>query len=327
MRAVVHYEYGPPEVLRLEEIEKPVPEADQVLIKVHAAGVNPLDWHYMRGVPRVVRMDWGRDKPKDIRLGEDVAGVIEAVGSHVTQFKPGDQVFGTARGSFGEYVRASADKIALKPPGLSFEQAAAVPVSAVTALQALRDKGRIQAGQKVLINGASGGVGTFAVQIAKSFGAQVTGVCSTRNLEMVRSLGAVHVIDYTQENFTRSAERYDVILDMVGNHPLSKIRRVMSRKGVYVLIGAGGPDDSLFGPLGKALKAFTLSPFVSQKLMMLIANVTQADLNTLAQLLAAKQVTAVIDRTYTLSETAEAIRYVELGHARGKVVISVANDD
>jgi len=328
MKAIVYRDYGSPDVLRLQEIEKLLPNDNQVLIKVRAASANPLDWHYMRGTPYIVRIDAGLLKPKDERLGVDVAGQVEAVGRNVTQFKPGDEVFGTGGGSFAEYVLASESKVVLKPANLTFEQAAAVPVAALTALQGLRDKGRIQPGQKVLINGASGGVGTFAVQIAKAFGADVTGVCSTRNVAMVRALGADHVIDYTKEDFTQGAQRYDLILDNVGNHSLLAFRRVMSPKGTYVLIGGGGPNDGRWiGPMAGPIKALLLSPFVSQEFGMLLASVNRADLVVLSELMATKKVIPVIDRAYALSEVPAAIRYLEEGHARGKVVITVENDN
>jgi len=324
MKAIVYHDYGSADVLRLGEIEKNLPNDNQVLVKVRAAAANPLDWHYMRGTPYIVRMDSGLFKPKVGRLGVDMAGVVEAVGRNVTRFKPGDEVFGTGGGAFAEYVLASESKVVLKPANLTFEQAAAVPVAALTALQGLRDKGRIQPGQKVLINGASGGVGTFAVQIARSFGADVTGVCSTRNVDMVRALGADHVIDYTREDFTLGAQRYDLILDNVGNHSLLAFRRVMNPKANYVLIGGGGPDDGRWiGPMAGPVKALMLSPFVSQEFGMLLASINQADLAILTELMEAKKVTPVIDRTYTLSEVPAAIRYLEEGHARGKVVITV----
>ena len=244
MKAIVYCDYGSPDVLKLEEIAKPVPTDDQVLVKVRATSVNPLDWHFMEGTPYVMRLEAGLRKPKDMRLGVDYAGTVEAVGRNVTQFKPGDEVFGGRNGAFAEYVCVRADRaIALKPANITFEQAAGVPIAAVTALQGLRDKGQIKPGQKVLINGASGGVGTFAVQIAKSFGADVTGVCSTKNLDMVRSLGADHVIDYTKQDFTKSGQRYDLILDNVGTQPLLGFRRVLEPKGICVLIGGGGPND------------------------------------------------------------------------------------
>jgi NADPH:quinone reductase-like Zn-dependent oxidoreductase len=328
MKAIVHHDYGSSDVLRFEETEKPLPNDNQVLIKVRAAAANPLDWHYMRGTPYIMRiMGLGLRKPKDPRFGADVAGQIESVGRNVTEFKPGDEVFGTSGGAFAEYAPASKDRVVLKPADLTFEQAAAVPVAALTALQALRDEGRIRPGQRVLINGASGGVGTFAVQIAKSFGADVTGVCSTRNVAMVRSLGADHVIDYTKEDFTQGAKAYDLILDNVGNLSLLAARRVMSPKGIFVMVGGGGPHDGRWiGPLAGPIKAFMLSPFVSQKFVMVMASINKHDLIVLNELMETKKVTPVIDRTYPLSEVPAAIRYLEEGHARGKVVITVEND-
>jgi NADPH:quinone reductase-like Zn-dependent oxidoreductase len=325
MKAIVYRCYGPPDVLKLEAIEKPAPEDAQVLVKVHAAAVNPLDWHYMRGKPYIMRMESGIGAPKNPRLGVDFAGTVEAVGKDVKRFKPGDEVFGGKFGAFGEYVRVAEDgAMALKPANLTFEQAGSVGIAAVTALQALRDQGKVQPGQKVLINGASGGVGTFAVQIAKSFGADVTGVSSTRNVELVRSIGADHVIDYTREDFTKSGQHYDVILDNVGNRSLLDIRRVLNPKGKYILIGGGGPDAGPWiGVFVGPIKALLLSWFVSQDMGMFMADMNKEDLATLSDLMQAGKVTPVIDRQYKLSETADAMRYLEEGHARGKVVIDV----
>jgi len=325
MKAVVYCDYGTADVLRIEDIEKPVPGDDQLLVNVHAAAVNPLEWHYMRGTPYIMRIDTGLRKPKDTRLGVDYSGTVEAVGQNVTRFKPGDEVFGGRTGALAEYVTAAADRaVVLKPANLTFEQAAAVPIAAITALQGLRDKGKVQPGHKVLINGASGGVGTFAVQIAKSLGAHVTGVCSTRNLEMVRSIGADEVIDYTRENFTEGERRYDVILDLVGNHPLSAYRRVLEPDGIHVLVGGGGPDaGNWIGPLWGPLKALVSSPFVDHEHVTLLAELNKEDLTVLADLMQAGKVTPVIDRRYPLSATAEAIRYLETGRARGKVVITL----
>jgi NADPH:quinone reductase-like Zn-dependent oxidoreductase len=325
MKAIVYCDYGLPN-LKLEEVEKPVPHDDQILVKVRAASVNPYDWHFVEGTPKIMRvMGVGLRKPKDTRLGVDFAGTVEAVGKNVTQFKPGDDVFGGKGGAFAEYVCRSAEgAVALKPANLTFEEAASVNIAGITALQALRDKGKVQPGQKVLINGASGGVGTFAVQIAKSFGADVTGVCSTRNVDLVRSLGADQVIDYTKEDFTKGAQRYDVILDNVANHSLLECRRVLKPNGIYVLIGGGGPNEQgLIGPLANPVKAMLLSPFVSQKMGMMMAEPRQKDLTILGDLMQAGKVKPVIDRTYKLSEVPEAIRYLEEGHARGKVVITV----
>ena len=325
MKAIVYCDYGLSN-LRLEDVEKPTPNDDQVLVKVRAASVNPYDWHFVEGTPKIMRMmGVGLRKPKDTRLGVDFAGTVEAVGKNVTQFKPGDDVFGGRGGAFAEYVCPRANRaVALKPANLTFEQAASVNIAGITALQALRDKGNVQPGQKVLINGASGGVGTFAVQIAKSFGADVTGVCSTRNVDMVRSLGADHVIDYTKEDFAKGPERYDVILDNVPNHSLSECRRILNPKGKYVMIGGGGPnDDRWIGPFGRVINTMVLSPFVSQKMGMMMADTSQKDLTILADLMQTGKVKPVIDRTYKLSEVPAAIAYVEEGHARGKVIITV----
>ncbi len=324
MKAIVYCDYGTADVLKLEDIEKPTPADDEILVRVRAAAINPLDWHTMRGTPYIMRIGSGLRKPKVTRLGVDYAGTVEAVGRNVTQFKPGDDVFGGRTGALAEYVSARADRaVVLKPANLTFEQAASVPIAAITALQGLRDKGKIQPGQKVLINGASGGVGTFAVQIAKTFGAHVTGVCSTRNLEMVRSLGADQVIDYTREDYTRSDQRYDVILDNVGNRALLDNRRILNPDGKYVLIGGGGPDDGRWiGPFVKPIGALVLSPFVSQDMGMMLADLNKSDLTFLGDLMQEGKVTPVIDRRYRLSEAPEAIRYLEEGRARGKVVIT-----
>jgi NADPH:quinone reductase-like Zn-dependent oxidoreductase len=326
MKAIVRCDYGQAN-LKLEDVEKPVPDDDQILVKVHAVSVNPYDWHFVEGTPYVMRaFGVGLRKPKEIRLGVDFAGTVEGVGKNVTQFKPGDEVFGGRDGAFAEYVcRRAVGAIAPKPAGLTFEQAASINIAGITALQGVRDKGQVQAGQKVLINGASGGVGTFAVQIAKSFGAEVTGVCSTRNLEMVRSLGADHVIDYTKEDFTKGDQRYDVILDNVGNHSLSEYRRLLTPNGIYVLIGGGGANEQGFlGGLAKALDAAVYSKLVKQKMGMMMADPSTKDLTLLADMMQSGKIKPVIDRTYkSLSEIPEAIRYVEEGHARGKVVITV----
>src|SRR6266481_3411185 len=325
MKAIVYSDYGLSN-LKLENIEKPVPNDDQILVKVRAASINPYDWHFVEGTPYIMRMmGVGLRKPKDIQLGVDFAGTVEAVGKNVTQFKPGDEVFGGRGGAFAEYVcRRAEGAVALKPANLTFEQAASVNIAGITALQALRDKGKIQPGQKVLINGASGGVGTFAVQIAKSFGADVTGVCSTRNLDMVRSLGADHVIDYTKEDFAKGSERYDVILDNVPNHSLSECRRILTPNGKYVMIGGGGPNDSRWvGPFGRVIKTMVLSPFTSQKMGMMMADANGKDLTILADMMQSGKLKPVIDRTYKLSEVPAAIAYLEEGHARGKVVITV----
>src|SRR5881398_290240 len=325
MKAIVYCDYGLAN-LKLEEVEKPVPNDDQILVRVRAASVNPLDWHFIEGTPKIMRaMGVGLRKPKDTRLGVDFAGTVEAVGKNVTQFKPGDEVFGGRDGAFAEYICPRADRaITLKPANITFEQAASVNIAGITALQALRDKGKVEPGQKVLINGASGGVGTFAVQIAKSLGADVTGVCSTRNIDLVRSLGADHVIDYTKEDFTKSAERYDVMLDNVGNRTLSECKSVLTPKGKYVLIGGGGASDQGFlGGLGKALWAMVFSKFVNQQMGMMMADTNHNDLTILAEMMQSGKLKPVIDRTYKLDQVPDAIRYVEQGHARGKVVITV----
>jgi NADPH:quinone reductase-like Zn-dependent oxidoreductase len=322
MKAIVYCDYGSPDVLRLEAIAKPVPKDDEVLIRVRAASVNPLDWHFMRGTPYIGRvMGMGLRKPKDVRLGVDAAGRVEAVGRNVTRFKPGDEVFGAAHGAFAEYACASEKRVVVKPPNLTFEQAASIPIAGVTALQGLRDRGKVQPGQRVLINGASGGVGTFAVQIARSMGADVTGVCSTRNVAMVRSLGADRVIDYTKEDFTRAGERYDVILDNVGNHPLSACRRALTPKGRYVMVS--GPKGRWVAPLDRALAAKVYSWFVRQDVGMFMARMDKDDLGILGDLVQSGKLTPAIDRTYMLSEASEAIRYLETGHARAKVIIVV----
>ncbi len=321
MKAAVYSRYGPPDVVQITDVEKPVPKDNEVLIEVRAASVNPLDYHLMKGKPYIARILFGLRKPNITRLGIDVAGQVEAIGRNVTQFKPGDEVFGTCKGAFAEYACAIEDKLALKPANISFEDAAAVPVAAFTALQGLRDKGQIQPGQKVLINGAAGGVGTFAVQIAKSFGAEVTGVCSTRNVDMVRSLGADQVIDYTQEDFTKSGQRYDLIFDLVANHSVLACRRVLNPKGIYIM--AGALSGRLIGFLAFPIKALVLSRFVSQKFVVFIARSSKEDLTIMSELMKAGKVTPVIDRRYSLSEVPEAMRYLEKGHARGKVVITL----
>jgi NADPH:quinone reductase-like Zn-dependent oxidoreductase len=319
MKAIVYHRYGSPDVLECAEIEKPAPGDDEVLIKIRAAAVNPLDWASMRGTPFLVRLMAGLRKPKIPRLGVDVAGQVEAVGRNVTQLKPGDEVFGSCRGAFAEYGCAPESAVVTKPRNMTFEQAAAVPVAGYTGLQALRDKGHIQAGHKVLINGASGGVGTFAVQIAKSFGAEVTGVCSTRNLDLVRSIGADRVIDYTQEDFTQSGQRYDLLLDCIANHSLSACRRVLNPRGIYILVG--GRDSRWIDPLPRLIKTLVLSRFVSQSLVLCMARRSKEDLALLRDLMEAGKITPVIDRSYRLSEAPQAVGYLGEGHARGKVVI------
>jgi NADPH:quinone reductase-like Zn-dependent oxidoreductase len=328
MKAIVYSNYGSPDVLKCEDIEKPAPAGNEVLIKVRAASLNPLDWHFMRGTPYFLRLMAGLIRPKSRRLGVDVSGQIEALGKDVTQFKPGDEVFGTCREAFAEYACASESALIRKPQSVTFEQAASAPIAALSALQSLRlggwsDKGQAQPRQRVLINGAAGGVGTFAVQIAKHFGADVTGVCSTRNVGMVRSIGADRVIDYTQEDFTKGAQRYDTFLDCVGNRSLLACQRILSPKGTYVTI-AGDAGRWMIGPLARAIAALVLSKFGSRRLVPLfLAKSNQPDLTIISGLMKAGTVTPVIDKRYQLDEVPEAIRYLEQGHARGKVVITV----
>jgi NADPH:quinone reductase-like Zn-dependent oxidoreductase len=322
MKAIVCTEYGSPDVLNLEEVRDPTPEEDEVLVKVHAASVNAADWHILRADPFLVRLAMGLLKPKHEILGADIAGRVEAVGANATRFQPGDEVFGDLSGcgfgGFAEYVCASEDALALKPANMSFEEAAAAPLAAAASLQGLRGKGQVQPGQKVLVNGASGGVGTFAVQIAKSFGAEVTGVCSTDKLDMARSIGADHVIDYTQQDFTKNGQRYDLILAANGYHSISGYKRALSPNGIYVMLG---------GSTAQMYQAMLLGPLVSmagsKKMGNLLAKPNQTDLVFLKDLLEAGKVKPVIDRSYPLSEVPEAIRYLEEGHARGKVVITV----
>jgi NADPH:quinone reductase-like Zn-dependent oxidoreductase len=322
MRAIVHDTYGSPSVLQLQEIDKPAVRDDDVLVRVHAASVNPADWHFLTGTPYVMRIATGLSKPKTRILGLDMAGHVEAVGGNVTRFRPGDEVFGAHGGAYAEYVRVPEDAIALKPANLTFEQAAAVPVAGVTALQGLRDKGRLQAGQSVLIIGASGGVGTFAVQIAKSLGADVTGVCSTRNVERVGSLGADRVIDYTKEDWTRGGRRYDLIFQLAGNNSLSDCRRTLTSKGTLVLCN-GDPGGPFFGPMIGITGALAASAFGSQKTVMWIAKVSGKDLADLKELIEAGKVTPVIDKRYALADAPEALRYQGEGHGQGKSVITV----
>jgi NADPH:quinone reductase-like Zn-dependent oxidoreductase len=323
VKAIVYDRYGPPDVLHYEELDKPLPADDQILIKVHASSVNPYDWHFIRGTPSFIRLFAGIRAPKSRRLGVDVAGEVEAAGLNVTNFKPGDAVFGTAKGAFAEYVCASDSTLALKPESITWEQAASVPIAGLTALQGLRDKAKILTGQHVLINGASGGVGTFAVQIAKSFEAHVTAVCSTRNIDLVQSIGADEVIDYTRENFLIRGQRYDVFFDLVGNHPLPACLRVLQPNGIYIGCGGGGPDRGSMELLGSMLYPLLLGPFTQKKMPGLLAKVNTADLTFLANLMQSGKVTPVLDRTYALKETADAIRYLEQCHARGKVAITV----
>jgi NADPH:quinone reductase-like Zn-dependent oxidoreductase len=326
MKAIAQDRYGAPDALELREVDTPVVVDGDVLIRVQAASANPYDLHFMRGLPYMVRVaasgaGFGFRGPRLAVRGRDLAGVVEAVGGRVTQFQPGDEVFGVGRGTFAGYACASESELAPKPANLTFVQAAAMPIAGVTALRAIRDHGRIHPGQTVLINGAAGGVGTFAVQIANAFGADVTGVCSTRNVEMVRSIGADHVIDYTAEDFTRGSKRYDLILDLVGNHSVSACRRAVAPNGMLLL--SHGGRSNWFGPMGQILRAMVTSRFTSQELLAFTAHVTSEDLVALKELAEGGKVTPVIDRTYPLSESPAAIAYLEGGHARGKVVLAV----
>jgi NADPH:quinone reductase-like Zn-dependent oxidoreductase len=321
MQAFVHRCYGGSESLSFEAVAKPVPADDQVLVKVHAASVNPYDWHMMTGKPYVMRLATGLGKPENTRAGADFAGTVESVGRDVTHFKPGDEVFGDANGSFAEYLTVRERSMAHKPAELSFEQAAAMPIAAITALQALRDQGHVTPGQKVLINGASGGVGTYAIQIAKALGAEVTAVCSTKNLELVRSLGADHVIDYTQEDLTRSAQRYHVILDNVSNHSFHALRRVLEPKGIVVLVG--GPKGPWIDPFLPLIKGAVIKPFVDEQFTFFIARITREDLDYLAGLAREGKMRSAIGREYPLREVPAALDFVGTRHASGKVVIRV----
>ena len=324
MKAIVHCEYGSPDVLELKDVETPVPNDNQLLVRVRAVAVNPLDLTITG--PLALRPISGLRKPKETRVGVDYSGTVEAVGKNVTNFKPGDEVFGGKTGSFAEHICVLADRaVVAKPSNVTFEQAAAVPVAAITALQGLRDKGHIQPGQKVLVNGASGGVGTFAVQIAKSFGAEVTGVCSTRNVDLVRSIGADHVIDYTKEDFTNGTEHYDLIFDLVCNHSFAERRRVLTPQGICVMAGIGGAGwhDGILGKIVGELYAIARSRFIGQKFVAYISSFNQKDMMTLAELLQSGKIKPVIDRTYKLSEVSKALWYLQEGHARGKVALSV----
>lgn len=327
MKAIVYHTYGTPDVMKLEEVPKPVPGDDEILVKIHAASVNAADWHLLTADIFLVRFYSGLLKPKNLILGADIAGRVEAVGKNVTQYKPGDEVFGdvfatSGGGGFAEYVAAPESALALKPTNLTFEEAAAVPLAAVTALQGLRDQGRLQPGQKVVINGASGGVGTFAVQIAKALGAEVTGVCSTGKMEMVRALGADHVIDYTKEDFTQNGQQYDLIVAANGYHPISAYERALRPKGIYVMIGASKQ--------AQFFEALLLGPWKSmtgdKKMGALSAKTTQSDLNFIKELIEAGKVVPVIDRRYLLHETPEAMRYLGQGHAKGKIVITMGHN-
>ncbi|MHA5052523.1 NAD(P)-dependent alcohol dehydrogenase [Streptomyces sp. SD15] len=325
MKAIAQDRYGSPDVLELRDVDTPVPADGEVLVRVHAVSVNAYDWHFMRGHPYLARLSFGARRPKTPIRGRDFAGRVEAVGENVKRLRPGDEVFGEADGAFAEYVSASQDAVDTKPANLSFEQAAALPLAGNTALLGLRDLGRVREGQRVLVNGASGGVGTFAVQMAKAYGADVTGVCSTRNVELVESLGADRVIDYTQEDFTRDGQRYDVVFDLVANRSLTDLRRALTPTGTLLLSGGGVSDGgSLLGPVGLTLKGQALSRFVGQRLLSFFAQPSAEKLTALRELVESGQVTPVIDRTYgSLGETPEAIRYLEVEHARAKVVVTV----
>jgi len=321
MKAIVYTKYGSPDVLQLRDVEKPTPKDDEVLIQIHAASVNAYDWYFLTADIFLIRfMGGGLLKPKDTRLGADVAGRIETVGRDVKQFQPGDEIFGIVKGGFAEYACTSESSLALKPINTSFDEAAAIPMAAITALQGLRDEGHIQAGQKVLINGASGGVGTFAVQIAKSFGAEVTAVCSTRNLEQARSIGADHVVDYTKENFTKNGQQYDLVFAANGYHSLSAYKRTLTPKGIYVM--AGGTMAQIFQSM---LMGSIMSETHGRKMRGVSAKRSQNDLVFMKELFEAGKVKSVIDRRYPLSEAAEALRYLGEGHARGKIVITMKN--
>ncbi len=327
MKAIVYHRYGSAEVLKLEDIPKPIPKDDHVLIRVRAAALNPIDWRMLQGVPFIFRMMMKMKLPSDARpvgIGRDVAGIVEAIGKDVTQFKVGDQVFGNCDAAVAEYACAKASALVAKPAAIAFEQAASIPVAGLTALQGLRDKGKLQSGQKALVNGAAGGVGTFAVQVAKWLGAEVTGVCSGANVEMVSSIGADKVIDYTKADFTKGSERYDVMLDCVSSKSLSMCRSVMTPEGRYVLVG-GGHDAGVMTFSLYALKTVAQSSFSKQKAAMFIAKSNQRDLALLGEMIATGKMTPVIDRICKLDETPEALAYLERGHARGKVLIAIGD--
>jgi NADPH:quinone reductase-like Zn-dependent oxidoreductase len=324
MKAIVQQRFGPPETLRLADIDPPEVGADDVLVRIHAASLNPADWHIARGDPKVARlMGIGLTKPKIPVVGTDAAGVVETVGADVQGLQPGDEVFGFVRGAFAEFACAAENKVAPKPASLTFEQAAALPIAATTALRGIRDVGAVKSGQRVLVNGAGGGVGSFAVQVAVAMGADVTGVCSTHNVELVRSLGAAHVIDYTNADFTDGEIEYDVILDNVSNLPLTRLRGVLTKKGTLVLNGGGTPGH-VFGPIGTLLKAIVVNLFVSQRLRPLPSKTDRQELLDVTRLVEDGKLTPVVDRTYPLADIAEGLRYVEQGHARGKAVVTIA---
>jgi NADPH:quinone reductase-like Zn-dependent oxidoreductase len=326
MKAWTWDRYGSTDVLALKDVDEPDIAPDEVLVRVRAASVNPYDWRHMRADPKLVRLSCGLRRPRPgLILGADLAGVVERTGGAVTGLRPGDEVFGEVRlGSFAEAVAVPQDRLAVKPARLAFEQAASVSMAAHTALQGLRDTGRISAGQRVLVNGASGGIGTFAVQLAKAFGAEVTGVCSTRNLELVRSLGADHVVDYTREDFTKRTGRYDLLMDIVGDRSLAELRRCLTSRGTLVIVGGiASPRGGLLGPAGQIVRGALASPFVSQRIDSVGWKPNSADLRFLAGLMEQEQVTPVIDRTYPFAELPAALRYIERGHARGKVAIAL----
>ncbi len=324
MRAIVQDRFGPPDVLQLADTGLPDVGADDVLVRVHAAALNPADWHILRGDPLVARlMGVGLTKPKARVAGVDAAGVVETVGANVRGLRNGEEVLGFCRGAFAEYACAAADMVVPKPASLTFEQAAAVPIAATTALRGIREVGEVKAGQQVLVNGAGGGVGTYAVQIAAALGAEVTGVCSTRNVELVRSIGAAHVVDYTREDFTAGLSRYDVILDNVSSLPLTRLRRVLAPKGILVLNGGGSPGH-VFGPVAGILRAVVANAFVSQRLRPLPSRQNQAELLAVTGLIEGGKLMPVVNRTYPLADTVEGLRTVEQGHTRGKVVVTVA---
>jgi NADPH:quinone reductase-like Zn-dependent oxidoreductase len=323
MKAILQQRFGPPDVLRLADTDRPEPGADDVLVRVHAAAINPADWHILRGDPYVARlMGVGLTKPKTPVAGSDAAGVVETAGANVRALRPGDEVLGFLRGAFAEYACAAEDKVVPKPASLTFEQAAAIPIAATTALRGMRDVGEVKAGQRVLVNGAGGGVGTFAVQIAAALGAEVTGVCSTRNVELVRSIGAAHVIDYTMEDFTAGPTRYDVILDNVSNLPLAQLRKALTPTGALVLNGGGSPGH-VFGPIATILKAVAVNLFVSQRLRPLPSKESREELLAVTELIEGGKLRPIVDRTYSLADAAEGLSYVEQGHARGKVAVTV----
>ena len=323
MKAITQERFGTPDTLRIVDIDAPEVRPDDVLVRIHAAALNPADWHILRGDPYVARlMGIGLTKPKIPVVGTDAAGVVEAVGADVRGLQPGDEVFGFVRGAFAEYACASQDQVVPKPASLTFEQAAALPIAATTALRGIRDVGAVKSGQRVLVNGASGGVGSFAVQVAVSIGAEVTGVCSTGNVELVRSLGAGHVIDYTNEDFTDGDIKYDMILDNVSSLPLTRLRGVLTKEGTLVLNGGGTPGH-VFGPIGTLLKAVVVNLFVSQRLRPLPSKTDRQELLDVTRLVEDGKLTPIVDRTYPLADTAEGLRYVEQGHVRGKAIITI----